>query len=168
MIIKIKKNRSQVKKLLRTLPQIISGRAADPTGLSKALALRVATVALSFVKQSYIEKSRGLVDESGLQWEPLKQSTINQRRVGRRNQGQVMIGRDTGILLNTLSPGVPGNILTARPGLATIGTKCPYAQYFHAIRPIWPDPDQWPDRWLSEMSAEMINGAVLIARQLLR
>lgn len=78
---------------------------------------------------------------------------------GNRN---VEILRDTGILFNSLSPGVPDNVLQGLDGSVIVGTNVPYAashQYGDKKRgiprrQIFPDndeqvPDVWWERWLT-------------------
>jgi hypothetical protein len=163
--IRVRGSRDNVRRLLRTLPAALSGRASDPTGVARSLSLRLGMVALSLVKQAFVEKSQGRTDESGLRWAPLAPSTIRGRRQG-RGTGSPLIGRDTGILLNTLSPGVAGNVLDARPGLASVGTSCPYAIHFHAARPLWPEPKDWPARWLALLAQQLVQGAAQAAIQM--
>lgn len=74
--------------------------------------------------------------------------------------------RDTGILFNSLSPGVPGNVLESRPGAVIVGTNVPYALAHHRgglhlpRRRLWPDPEKWPPRWWSELLGVLLDGAV--------
>jgi hypothetical protein len=165
--VRVRASRQGVRRLLRTLPAALSGRAADPLGAARSLSMRLGLTALALVKQAFIEKSEGRADESGLRWEPLAPSTIRSRRRG-RGTGSPLIGRDTGVLLNTLSPGVPGNVLAVRPGLASVGTSCPYAAHFHATRPLWPEPRDWPQKWLAILSQQLVQGAAQAAVQMLR
>lgn len=60
---------------------------------------------------------------------------------------EVEIGRDTGNLLNSLTPGVDGNILDVDLGRVTVGTNVPYAGPFHERRPLWPLNGIMPDDW---------------------
>jgi hypothetical protein len=159
---RVKARRADVKRVLRTLPAVLAGKSSDPTGLARALSLRLGMTALAFVKQAFVEKASGRADESGLKWKPLAPSTIAGRRKG-PNAGTVQIGRDTGILMNSLSPGASDNVLEARPGLASVGTSVPYAEFFHAERPLWPAPDKWPKRWLDELAKQLAEGALQAA-----
>ncbi|MCP5110337.1 MAG: hypothetical protein GY953_05835, partial [bacterium] len=76
--------------------------------------------------------------------------------------------RDRGILLNSLSPGIPGRdsyeapdgqIFDPAPGQLTVGTNVPYAAAHHngtggvPKRPLWPEPQNIPGRWWSQMLA---------------
>lgn len=72
--------------------------------------------------------------------------------------------RDTGVLLNSLSPGAansPNQIFQMDPGSVTVGTNVPYASTHHhgdpsrgiPKRPLWPKqiPTVWRDRWTKVM-----------------
>jgi len=63
------------------------------------------------------------------------------------------IGRDTGRLLNSLSPGAPQNILRVRVGQAVVGTNVAYADAFAAVRPFI--PENWPDVWQERIARVM-------------
>lgn len=171
--IRVRGNRQGVKRLLSTLPAVLSGDVADTTGLARSLAMRLGMVALSLVKQAFVEKASGGMDESGMRWVPLKPGTIAGRRKG-TNVGSVQILRDTGILLNSFSPGDPHNVLDARSGLASVGTSCPYARYQHEgtatipARPLWPKPKDWSKRWLEALAKEMVNGVAALAVKVLK
>jgi hypothetical protein len=165
--VRVRATRAEVKRALHALPAILAGKAADPTGAARTLSLRLGMTALSFVKQAFAEKAAGGADASGLRWEPLKPATVRGRRQGRAT-GTVQIGRDTGVLMNSLSPGAPDNVLDAKPGLASVGTSCPYAEYFHADRPLWPEPENWPKAWLDALARQLAEGALQAAVQMTR
>lgn len=78
--------------------------------------------------------------------------------------------RDTGVLLNSLSPGTisgdsynskPGQVVRTAPGELICGTNVAYAAAHHygvrsrgiPARPLWPRPTQIPAAWLAEFSA---------------
>lgn len=163
--VRVRASRANVKRLLRTLPKVLAGEGADVTGAAKSLSMRLGMVALSLVKQAFVEKSEGRADESGLRWLPLAPSTIAGRRKG-PGTGKPLIGRDVGILFNSLSPGNPSNVLDARAGLASVGTSVPYAQWFHKVRPLWPKPSNWPKRWLQVLANQLAQGAAVAAAEL--
>ena len=67
---------------------------------------------------------------------------------------KVDIGRDTGVLFRSLTPGVEDRpsgaddqVFEATAGSVVVGTNVPYASDFHKDRPLWPDtiPDVWMD-----------------------
>lgn len=66
---------------------------------------------------------------------------------------QVDIGRDTGRLLRSLSPGVgpaaenPDQVLKAGVGEVVCGTNVVYAGRFHRDRPLWPGSGELPPAW---------------------
>lgn len=76
----------------------------------------------------------------------------------------VEILRDTGVMFNSLSPGVPLNVQEAKPGNVIIGTNVPYAVYHHEgrgtlpVRRLWPEPEDWPDEWWSEITEQAVEG----------
>ncbi len=81
---------------------------------------------------------------------------------------QVEILRDTGILLNSLSPGVaPNQIFHTRKGEVIVGTNRKGAGYHHRGIPnrlprrrLWPDPRRWPATWWADIM-EVARGVVL-------
>ena len=72
---------------------------------------------------------------------------------------QVEILRDTGLLLNSLSPGVasPNQIFRVGPGYVIMGTNRKGAKAHHEgtgnvpQRKLWPDPDKWPRKWWADI-----------------
>lgn len=75
----------------------------------------------------------------------------------------VEIGRDTGALLRSLTPGAeespakpPGQIFDVQPGRITVGSNLPYAGPFHASRPLW--PDVLPAVWLDAVTEAVARG----------
>ncbi|MFO0801468.1 MAG: hypothetical protein U0804_28720 [Gemmataceae bacterium] len=93
----------------------------------------------------------------------------------------VDIGRDTGTLLRSLTPGVrldptgrtpPPQLGTAAPavesqivdlslpGRVTVGSTVPYAGKFHAVRPLWPTTGRLPEPWRQAVGAAILRGLV--------
>jgi hypothetical protein len=79
---------------------------------------------------------------------------------------KVDIGRDTGILFRSLTPGIEDRpsgeadqIFEATPGLIVVGTKVPYASDFHKVRPMW--PDTMPDVWMEAVNKAAATGIAL-------
>lgn len=91
----------------------------------------------------------------------------------------VDIGRDTGALLRSLTPGVrldptgrtpPPPLGTTPPavddqvidmgvpGRLTVGSTVPYAGKFHAKRPLWPTNGRLPEPWRQAMQAAVLRG----------
>jgi hypothetical protein len=84
----------------------------------------------------------------------------------------VEILRDTGVLLNSISPG--GNsaeqVFRALPGEVTVGTNRVGASNHHRGIPrrlpqrrLWPRPSQWPDKWWRDLTDEVTQGLMEIA-----
>lgn len=80
---------------------------------------------------------------------------------------QVEIGRDTGVLYNSLSPGIPANVLRAEAGAVVIGTNVPYAEPFHRRRPLWPDPERWPAVWTDRLANVALAGLAKVIELML-
>ena len=98
--------------------------------------------------------------------------TLFERYSGRHAE----ILRDTGVLLNSLSPGTsPGSVFQPGPGSVTIGTNVPYAAAHHSGVPgrlpqrrLWPEPSRWPAAWWEDMTEQVRDGLVDIVVQLVR
>lgn len=92
---------------------------------------------------------------------------------------KVDIGRDTGALLRSLTPGVrlDGQLFDLRaltaatgavgqlldvltPGRFTVGSNVPYAGKFHAKRPLWPTNGALPPAWQQELAAVLVRSIV--------
>ncbi len=90
--------------------------------------------------------------------------------------GQVEILRDTGLLKNSLSPGVSADAAGASPprvkaqvfrlgrGEVIVGTNRQGAAAHHRglghvpRRPLWPDPSRWPARWWAVIAGQLRQG----------
>ena len=81
----------------------------------------------------------------------------------------VEILRDTGLLLNTLSPGSGSadQILRPEPGKVTVGSDLKKAGRLHKDRPLWPDGDL-PASWWQRLSDTLGDGIGLVIGGLLR
>lgn len=89
----------------------------------------------------------------------------------------VEILRDTGVLLNSLSPGLgnPDTVLRVERGSIAVGTNVPYAAAHHNGRPgklpqrrLWPAPARWPASWWRDIQEQIGQGLVDAAAQLSR
>jgi len=81
---------------------------------------------------------------------------------------QVDIGRDTDVMFRSLSPGVedrpshePDQVFDMPPGQLIVGTNVPYAEHFHARRPLWPPDGNLPPTWASAVAAAGARGLAL-------
>ncbi len=159
IVVRTRMKRDEVRRLLATVPAIVSGRAADPSGEEGSVQKLIGMTALSLIKEAFVTKAAGGVDAAGDSWPALADSTVKGRRKG-KGVGTPQILRDTGILLNSLSPGGIGNIVEWRPGTVTIGTNVPYARYHHEgtetipARRLWPEPYKWPREWWDEIQEQ--------------
>jgi hypothetical protein len=86
---------------------------------------------------------------------------------------KVMIGRDTGRLFNSLSPGVADpdshplltpppeveeRVLREEVGCVIVGTNVVYASAFAKTRPLWPKTGQLPAPWMQRIHAGAASG----------
>jgi hypothetical protein len=84
----------------------------------------------------------------------------------------VEIGRDTDRMFNSLSPGLsgpsgdPDQVFRFEPGAVIVGTNVKYAGPFHAKRPLWPEPDKWPQAWLDMLSDILFDGLAILLRRI--
>lgn len=90
---------------------------------------------------------------------------------------QVEILRDTGLLLNSLSPGVStiDQVFRIYRGEVIIGTNRKGASAHHngvrgklPKRRLWPPPNKWPSAWWQDLADEVQQGMVEVALQLLQ
>ncbi len=100
---------------------------------------------------------------------------------------QVEILRDTGLLLNSLSPGVPADtapmsppkvrkqVFRCTPGVAIIGTNRKGAAKHHEGDPprfpqrrLWPEPSRWPAEWWSDAVGQLRQGVLAVILYILK
>jgi len=163
-------SRDDVRKLLRQVPRALAGKDGDPTGAVRDLQLAAGMTALSLIKDAFVQKARGGTDAAGDSWAPLADSTKRKKR--RRGNPEIL--RDTGVLLNSLSPGVsvPGQVLEVHPGEVIVGTNVPYAPFIHLgtprmpARPLWPSPEKWPSEWWSLILRKVQEGTLRLLMRL--
>lgn len=100
-----------------------------------------------------------------------------QTLVDKYGHRKVEILRDTGILLNSLSPGYSGSeqVFRVAPGQVIVGTNRKGAAAHHKgvpgrlpQRKLWPDPSRWPPGWWADILAELKAGVMDIAAQLIK
>lgn len=82
---------------------------------------------------------------------------------------KVDILRDTGLLLNSLSPGstVTEQVFRAGPGEVIVGTNRKGASKHHSGIPgrlpqrrLWPDPSRWPSSWWLDIAEQGRDGLI--------
>lgn len=185
-------NRDDLRRALRSLPQILSGRAPDPFGIARQVQLRLGVALLSKVQQAFLVKSRRGTGDDGVKWAELAPATIAARTRTRaevrafrlakaRNprltmlaffgSREVDIGRDTARMVRSLTPGVegqppanPDQIIRPGPGELIVGTNVPYAGAFHGGREHQPARPLWPaDGSLPAAWADTIGAALVRA-----
>lgn len=239
----VRKTRAEVKRILQKLPDIIGGKAPDPSGIATALLTRVGMEALSRIKQAFIVKARGGTDDAGDRWQPLSPKTIAYSKTRQRGRGgrtktekkrdthpsqalnkrqqerwwevyrrqlavykgnkkhaaavawlvlkaegattlvdkyghrQVEILRDTGLLLNSLSPGAttPESIFRVGKGEVIVGTNRKGAAAHHygvpgklPRRRLWPAVNRWPATWWRGITNQIKQGILDITELIVR
>lgn len=186
--------RPEVQRVIASLIPLLSGRQPDPTGGVQRLQLLAGMVALSLIKDAYVIKARGGMDAAGDKWAPLSEETLARRRQritkkkkGRKGQEEPKdeILRDTGILLNSLSPGVdpPFQVLRTEPGVVIVGTNVTCAKYHHSDKPrkmkkdgtpklpqrrLWPTVDKWPSKWTGLIVKKVREGTLFLLKEWLQ
>jgi len=144
---------------------------------------------LSFIKQAYIQKSRGGTGDDGIVWKPLKPETIlaKNRRTGKGKKkkkktttasGKVRpsfsssgIGIDTGLQQSSSSPGFigpdgkGGNVFSIDDVGVTVGFGRAYSTYFDEDRKLV--PTSLPDKWREEMERLAANWGIQIVGSVL-
>lgn len=100
-------------------------------------------------------------------------TTLYDKYHGRRAE----ILRDTGTLLNSLSPVVssPNQVLRADDMSVSVGTNVPYAAVHHygvpgriPQRRLWPSPDKWPKSWWKDILEQIKLGMIDLVIQAFR
>lgn len=241
-VLYVRSTRAKVREKIARAIAAASGRNGDAYDAAVAMQTRIGMTALAHIKDAFITKARGGIDEAGDSWPKLSPKTIaysrrhpgvppaKQRAAFRpswmittkqrerwwylyrmglaRSKGdknkaaayawatikregaktllgvygntQVEILRDTGLLLNSLSPGVnPGSvenqIFDVKPGECIIGTNRKHAaSHHHGIpgrlpqRRLWPSPDRWPQSWINDINEQASEGLIDIFTYLLR
>ena len=76
------------------------------------------------------------------------------------------IGRDTGQMFASLSPGAPRNRLDVQPGAVIVGTNVKHAGHFHKRRRLWPEEGRWPQVWLDRLAGVALAAAEQVAAAL--
>jgi hypothetical protein len=87
----------------------------------------------------------------------------------------VDIGRDSGALFRSLTPGVddrpsgePDQVFETPSGAVIVGSKLPYSGKFHKDRPLWPADGNLPPDWWEAIQRSAVRGLVAVARQMLQ
>lgn len=183
MVTQFRGTRADVVAAAHELAGMLTGRVRDTSGIARGFLLAIGSAALSDIKEAYIVKALGGTDEMGIKWPPLSPITIAMRRKTRKErkltftqlaQRKVKILRDTGILFNSLSPGIltktgyrkpkkkggSEQIMDVSAGQVIVGTNVAYADTHQngspsrkiPARPFLPRsqsdvPRIWWDRW---------------------
>lgn len=169
----VRVSRAAVQQAIAKIPEV----ALAGGGVADQMMERVGMTALGRIKRAFVTKARGGTDEAGEKWEPLSPVTIERRRHRRSpppHTGTEIL-RDTGLLLNTFSPGVTDlNVFHVLPGRVIVGTNRKWAYVHHygsrngriPRRRLWPDPSRWPSNWWLEILEQARQGLIDIAIQL--
>lgn len=244
--IKIRYGSDELRRRLSLLMAALAGR--ERNDLIEGAKLRVAVAFFSKVKEAYIIKARGGIDETGMSWPPLSPKTLAYGRhtqsgksrvlkttakkqqkagankyqslraynvayrealarfslslpkaeakrraqnvafyVANKKSGPTKIAaaetlrpgadydilRDTGILLNSLQPGIvtggtyspkEGQVVESEGSILAVGTNVEYAATHHygrkhiPARPLWPKPSNVPQSWKTAFADAMQRG----------
>lgn len=233
----VRATRAAVRAAIAALPTAMHTSAAD------AIMTRCGLALLGRIKQAFIIKARGGVDEAGDSWKPLSPKTIAYSKTRQRGRGgrtkaekgrsafpsqalsnkqqerwwqlyrrylaafkgdkghaaaaawivgkregmttllnkyghrQVEILRDTGLLLNSLSPGVNSaeQIFRVGHGQVIVGTNRKGAASHHAGIPgrlpqrrLWPPVNKWPASWWQDILEQASQGILDLAMLLIK
>lgn len=113
---------------------------------------------------------------AAIAWLVLK-SEGAQTLVDKYGYRQVEILRDTGLLLNSLSPGVASSerIFRVGRGVVTVGTNRKGAKGHHEGIPgrlpqrrLWPAPSKWPASWWRDISNQAKQGLLDLAAEMIK
>jgi hypothetical protein len=99
--------------------------------------------------------------------------------IGEYGDTKVETLRDTGLLLNSLSPGVPGSqpnqVFRVGDANVIIGTNREHAVAHHngvpgklPQRRLWPPPSKWPASWWGGMLSQLRQGMIDVVARTLR
>ena len=97
--------------------------------------------------------------------------------IAQYGNAKVDILRDTGLLLNSLSPGVnsQAQVFRVRPGMVVVGTNRRGAAAHHRgvlgrlpQRRLWPGPRRWPSSWWLDIAEQGRAGLIDIAIYLIK
>ena len=93
--------------------------------------------------------------------------------IGEYGDTRVEIGRDTGRLLNSLSPGIqgpsgdPDQIFRTETNAVIVGSNRPGVEHFHKLRPLWKENgDEWPREWWEQINEALESGVVRLLEHL--
>lgn len=187
--IRVSMSREQLRRELLDLPRALSSGSAA----SDAILTSMGLVLLANIREAFVIKARGGTDDSGLKWAPLRPSTIARRRKAKRAPTKLGSGkfgskahaqqtavsyeilRDTGLLLNSLTPGYPSPDQVFEIGIdsVTVGTTRAGAADHHNGDParrlpqrrLWPEPENWPDYWWEDMQDVLRQGIIRLVAQ---
>lgn len=168
----------KIRQVIASVPTLLKN---DPS--SQVIMARAGITVLGYIHTAFVTKSRGGTDDAGDRWEPLSPVTIARRRGRRRSKSSsrkssanqsVDILRDTGALLNSLTPGYGGSnqLFKAEPGSITIGTRREGADKHHEGIPgklpqrrLWPETSKWPATWWQDIAGQIAQGVAELVIQ---
>ncbi len=123
-----------------------------------------------FARREGIKSAKG--HAAAIAWAVVKKAG-GKTILGTYGDAPTEIGRDTGRLLNSLSPGIAGpsgdadQIFRTEPNAVAVGTNVAYAAAFHARRPLWKENgDEWPREWWDQINDALETGLVGLVQQL--
>ena len=171
----VRASRAAIRQAIAAIPQ--TARSGD--AIANEMMTRCGMATLRRIKLAFVTKARGGTDEAGESWVPLSPYTLRRRRYRKKPppSNSVEILRDTGLLLNTLSPGVETglNVFRVLPGEVIVGTNRKWAGIHHRgsrngripQRRLWPEPSKWPSNWWLDILETARQGLIDITIQLM-
>lgn len=162
IVIKVRGNPR--KKLAKLRQMLRSGGVAQ-----RALLFAIGRAVLEKVHESFVVKSLGGTDESGLKWQPLAESTVAKKKELKKRKPSISLDvlTETELLMRSLTPPPKtargptrrkDQMFRIERNSVVIGTDRPWAYTHHygipgrlPRRPLWPDPANWPPSWWKEI-----------------
>lgn len=88
---------------------------------------------------------------------------------------QVDMGRDTGAMFRSLTPGqedrasgAEDQVFELLPGGVRVGSNVPHFEHFHKVRPVWPLDGTVPEAWWPGIEAAIERGIIVMIEILLQ
>ena len=132
-----KGSRAALRRSIRLIPAVLSGRHADSLGLKPVFWNRVGNEVLNCIWTDFQVKRLGGTGLDGISWPALAESTLERRRRSGRTDEEILI--ETTALLVSLAAGIadvpsgsPGQVFRLEPDGITVGSAIPYAEFHQA------------------------------------
>lgn len=79
-VVRTRRSRRELRALLRALPAALAGKGPDEGNVGRGFRMRLAVAFFSTIKQAFVTKARGGVDEAGDSWPKLSQRYLAYKR----------------------------------------------------------------------------------------